>query len=133
MPVSFTDDNEGHLDALLARIIEDDDDSTKNGGENHSDLGSVSTASEYGGNAKDAPEWMLFENLECRAIFEMAQDKNKFQRVYGRHMGTCTRSGHGVTAKAKVGLQDGSSGQEVCGRNRVHISCRRRKVPEVGR
>jgi hypothetical protein len=102
MPVNFTDDDEGHFDALLSRTIEDDDDddSTESGGDNQSDLGSVGTASEC--NAKEAPEWMLFGNLECRTIFEIAQDKNKFQRVCGRHMGTCTRSGHGVTAKAKV-------------------------------
>jgi hypothetical protein len=57
MPVSFPDDDEGRFDALLSKTIEDDDDdnSIESGDENHSDLGSVGTASEYGGNAKDAP------------------------------------------------------------------------------
>jgi hypothetical protein len=66
-------------------------------------MGSVGTASEYEGDVKDAPDWMLFGNLECRAIFDLAQDKDKFHRVCGRNMGTCTRSGHSVKAKAKVG------------------------------
>jgi hypothetical protein len=43
MPVNFTDDDEGHFDALLSRTIEDDDDSTADGGDNQSDLGSVGT------------------------------------------------------------------------------------------
>jgi hypothetical protein len=35
-------------------------------------------------------------------MFDLAQDKDKFHRLCGRNMGTCTQSGHGVTAKAKV-------------------------------
>jgi hypothetical protein len=106
MPVSFTDDDGEHLDAYLARTIgddDDDDDSVEGEEDQVSDIGLVGMASGYEGEAKDAPEWMLFGNIECRAIFAMVQDKDKFQRVCGRNMGTCARSEHGVTAKAKVG------------------------------
>jgi hypothetical protein len=102
MPVAFTDDDGERFGAYLSRTIEGDDDSSVEE-ENISDIGSVGTASAYEGDVKEAPVWMFFGNLECRAIFELAQDKNKFHRVCGRHMGTCRRSGHGVTGKAEVG------------------------------
>jgi hypothetical protein len=106
MPATFTDDDgERFEEAYLARTIDGDDDNSleEEEEENISEMGSVGTASAYEGDVKGAPDWMLFGNLECLAIFELAQDKNKFHRVCGRNMGTCTRPGHGVMVKAKLG------------------------------
>jgi hypothetical protein len=74
MPVTFADDGKERFDAFLARNLhdDDDDDSTERGEENTLDIGSVGTASEYVKNIKDAPDRMLFGNLECLAIFELA-------------------------------------------------------------
>jgi hypothetical protein len=87
MPDAFTDEDGERFEAYLGRTIEGDDDSSVEE-ENVSDIGSVGTASAYEGDVKEALIWMFFGNLECRAIFELAQDKNKFLRVCGRHMGT---------------------------------------------